>query len=150
MANPRRLLRALEVCLLTGKPMSGQQIRDDATLRHPVRAWRLEWPREMLVQRITERTDAMLAQGWMAEAAALLQRGLLASPTARQALGYPLIAAHLAGQMDAATLRERLVVATRQYARRQATWFRHQHPEAAILAMPVDVDAWVSATCSPA
>ncbi len=148
--NPRRLLRALEVHLLTGQPMSGQQMREDATLRYPAHAWRLEWPREMLVRRIAERTDEMLAQGWIAEAAALLPRGLLASPTAKQALGYPLIAAHLAGRMDAATLRERLVVATRQYARRQATWFRHQHPEASILAMPVDIEAWLAAAEAPA
>jgi tRNA dimethylallyltransferase len=135
--NPRRLLRALEVCLLTGRAMSDQQGLS-GELRYPVRAWRVEWPREELLRRIVKRTDDMLRQGWVAEAATLIRRGLLASPTARQALGYSLIAEHLAGTITAAALRERLIVATRQYARRQSTWFRRQHPEAQVLAMPAD------------
>jgi tRNA dimethylallyltransferase len=125
----------LEVRLLTGKALSAQQGLS-GELRYPVRAWRVEWQREKLLQRIVERTDDMLRRGWVGEAEALIRRGLLTSPTARQALGYSLIAEHLAGKIDAFTLRERLIIATRQYARRQSTWFRRQHPEAEILAMP--------------
>lgn len=138
--NPRRLLRALEVRLLTGVAMSTQQ-RGSRTLRHAVRAWRLEWANPELKARIAARTDAMLRQGWIAEAAELIQRGLLDTPTARQALGYALIGEHLAGRLDRARLRESLVLATWHYARRQATWFRWQHPEAQPLAMPAAVTA---------
>ena len=87
----------------------------------------------------------MLRRGWIAEAETLIRRGLLTSPTARQALGYSLIAEHLAGKIDAAALRERLIIATRQYARRQSTWFRRQHPEAQLLPMPADPETLASA-----
>ena len=138
--NPRRLLRALEVRLLTGEPLSAQQ-KSPGQLRHPVRAWRLEWNREVLHQRIEYRTDQMLRSGWVDEAKALIARGLLETPTARQALGYSLIAEHLAGKLNCQRLREKLSIATRQYARRQETWFRHQHPEAKLLPMPAKPEA---------
>lgn len=138
--NPRRLLRALEVHLLTGHPLSSLQ-RRTGQLRRPVRAWRLEWNRAVLRQRIDCRIDEMLRRGWIAEAKTLIERGWLNTPTARQALGYSLIAEHLDGKFELATLRERLSIATRQYARRQQTWFRHQHPEAIPLPMPAKLEA---------
>ncbi len=132
----RRLIRALEVRLLTGESIIALQSRAGSGLRHPVRAWVLEWPREELKRRIAERTRLMLDSGWIEEAERLLSAGLAATPTARQALGYGLIGEYLAGRMGYGELAERIATATWQLARRQITWFRHQHPEAAPLAMP--------------
>jgi tRNA dimethylallyltransferase len=73
----------------------------------------------------------MLAAGWVEETRQLVLAGLLRTPTARQALGYREIAAFLdAGPSDIPLLAQRLVERTAQYARRQRTWFRHQHPDA--------------------
>jgi len=146
--NRRRLLRALEVTLLTGQPMSAHW-RRNGQLRHAVSAVRLAWPRDELRRRIRARTQEMLRQGWIEEAAALIRRGLLAAPTARQALGYDLIGEHLAGKLDRTELSERLELATWHYARRQETWFRRQHPEAKPLPMPADVEQMLAAVTRP-
>ena len=63
------------------------------------------------------------------EAENAINAGLLTSPTAHQALGYKIIARYLNGEFDLAKLEELIITATWQYARRQQTWFRHQHPE---------------------
>ena len=132
----RRLIRALEVRLLTGKSILQLQRNSTGTLRYNVRAWKLETPSELLRERIARRTGQMLRAGWIDEAAAAIENGLLESPTAHQALGYRLIGEFLAGRMNRDELRDRIVTATWQLARRQRTWFRHQHPEAAVLPMP--------------
>ncbi len=132
----RRLIRALEVRLLTGKSILELQQNPGDTLRYRVRAWKLETPSEILRKRIACRTAQMLQNGWIDEAADAIKNGLLESPTAHQALGYRLIAEFLQGKMNSAELRERIVTATWQLARRQRTWFRHQHPEAEVLPMP--------------
>ena len=116
----RRLIRALEVRLLTGKSILELQQNPMDRLRYPVIAWKLETPTEILRKRISDRAAA----------------GLLESPTAHQALGYKLIAEHLAGNLTREQLHERISTATWQLARRQRTWFRHQHPEAQPLTMP--------------
>ena len=74
----------------------------------------------------------MLKNGWIEEAEAAIEQGLFQTPTAHQALGYKQIAAFLNGEFDRKTLLEKLCTATWQYARRQRTWFRHQHPEASL------------------
>ena len=74
----------------------------------------------------------MLVAGCTAEAAPAVKAGLLETPTAHQAIGYRLIAEHLAGKLDLETLHERISTVTWQFARRQRTWFRHQHPEAEV------------------
>ena len=90
--------------------------------------------------RIRERTGAMLAAGWIDEVRRLRAAGLFAAPTARQALGYRQIAHFLDGGGDSrAALTEVIVRATCQYAKRQRTWFRHQHPRG--MAIPVPPDA---------
>ncbi len=133
----RRLIRALEVRLLTGKSiLQLQQNAASGTLRYNVRAWKLETPSELLRERIARRTSQMLHASWIDEAAVAIENGLLESPTAHQALGYRLIGEFLAGRMKYSELRERIITATWQLARRQRTWFRHQHPEAMVLPMP--------------
>jgi tRNA dimethylallyltransferase len=82
----------------------------------------------------------MLASGWIEEAESLMRKGLHESPTAWQALGYRQIAAYLNGEIKRGELQERITTATWQFARRQNTWFRTQHPEAVRIRMP-DPDA---------
>ena len=129
----RRLIRALEVRLLTGKSILELQTNPCDRLRYPVRAWRLDPEPEALKARIAARARKMLESGWIEEAEAAVAAGLLRSPTAHQALGYRLIADHLAGKFGADELLARISTATWQFARRQRTWFRHQHPEARVV-----------------
>ena len=86
--------------------------------------------RSILRERIARRTDAMLKTGWIEETENLIAKGLLESPTARQAIGYPVIADFLSGHIDRKTMRDKIVTVTGQFARRQDTWFRNKHPEA--------------------
>ena len=130
----RRLLRLLEVRLLTGHSLLTLQ-QGPRALRFPVRVWLLDWPPEQLRRRIAERTRRMLAAGWIEEARTAIAAGLLTTPTAHQALGYRLIGDFLAGKFSRPELEERIITATAQFARRQRTWFRHQHPEAVVLPM---------------
>lgn len=134
----RKLIRALEVRLLTGRSILALQSGQRSTLRFAVSAWRLEWEPAVLKERIAARTREMLAAGWIPEAEAAIRNGLLESPTARQALGYRLIGDYLAGSLNYDELTARIVTATWQLARRQQTWFRHQHPEAAVLNLPAE------------
>ena len=129
--NRRRLIRALEIRLLTGKSILELQSGRNAQLRYPLLlARRLEWPREMLKARIAARTRAMLDAGWIEEARQAIAKGLFHTPTAHQALGYRQIDQYLHGETTREELIEKIAVATWQFARRQQTWFRRQHPEA--------------------
>ncbi len=136
--NPRRMIRAYEVFILTGKPMCELQRAWERETRYRTLAWRLEWEREKLRERIAERTRKMLESGWIEEAASLIEKGLLETPTARQALGYSDIAAYLDGQLGMQELFEKICTSTWQLARRQQTWFRNKHPEMQALQMPTD------------
>ena len=82
--------------------------------------------------------QAMLKSGWIEEARNMLAQGLLNAPTAWQAIGYAQIGDYLAGKMTRDELLESIVIATRQFARRQATWFRNRHKEAAFLSVPAE------------
>ena len=126
----RRLIRALEVRLITGRSLLELQGVVKPKLRYEAEAWRLDPPAEILKDKIARRAHLMLENGWIDEAKRALDDGLLSTPTAHQALGYRLIAEHLRGAFDRAELEKRIVTATWQFARRQRTWFRHQHPEA--------------------
>ena len=97
----------------------------------------LVWDRAELCERIRLRTKQMLQDGWIEEAEHLIRNGLLSTPTAWQALGYSLIAEYLKGNLTRDELEEKIVIATRQYARRQVTWFRHRHPHAEPVLMPL-------------
>lgn len=133
----RRLIRALEVKLLTGKSILELQTQCTPQLRYPnIMAIKLEVPPEELAEKIAIRTQKMLDDGWINEARRAIENRLLQTPTAHQALGYKIIAEYLDGNISSEKLCEKLCAATRQYARRQRTWFRHQHPEA--VAMTVD------------
>ncbi len=131
--HQRKLIRALEVFTLTGQSITALQKTWDTGLKLPVKAWRIVVERDILRKRIAERTDKMLNLGWIEETEALIQQGLLNAPTAKQAIGYPVIADFLAGNIDKTQMRNKIVTVTSQFARRQDTWFRNKHPEAAPL-----------------
>jgi tRNA dimethylallyltransferase len=131
LANPRRLLRAIEVLRLTGAtPWALRRAPLPAADRR-FRQYIVLPDLAILKSRIAQRTSEWLGHGWVDEVHILLARGFLQTPTARQALGYADIAAFLCGEVrDLAELHERISRATVGYARRQCTWFRHQHPGA--------------------
>ncbi|OGV49965.1 MAG: tRNA (adenosine(37)-N6)-dimethylallyltransferase MiaA [Lentisphaerae bacterium GWF2_52_8] len=140
--DQRKLLRALEVFSLTGKPITELQTIASPKLRYPLlAAWRLEWPREELKERIRLRTEQMLGVGWIEEARQALSRGLAKAPSAWQALGYGIIGEFLDGKISREKMCELISTATWQFARRQITWFSHKHPEAETILMPADLDA---------
>jgi tRNA dimethylallyltransferase len=116
--NQRRLIRALEVCILSGKPFSSfsQQTATDPAIARIV----LQQSRSVLIERINRRVDEMFEQGVVAEVAAVEAIG----PTASKAIGFQLIRSLLAGTIDISTCREVMKQQTRHYAKRQMTWFR--------------------------
>jgi tRNA dimethylallyltransferase len=120
-----RVVRALEVLELTGVPLS-EHHRRHREAAPPARTLRfgLDWDPAVLATRLAERVDRMLATGWIEETAALLAAGVPEDAPALYALGYPEIRGHLAGRVARAELRDRIVTATRRFAKRQRTWFR--------------------------
>jgi tRNA dimethylallyltransferase len=120
--NGRRIVRALEVVTITGRPFS-------ASL--PQRAYLLEnahqvgvaIDRPTLDERIARRVAAMFAGGFVDEVAALASRGLAQTRTASRAIGYPEVMRHLAGACSEQDAREATAAATRRFARRQDSWF---------------------------
>lgn len=129
--NPRHLARAVEVTRLTGRP-PWEHRRDTATPDPAYAQFCIMPDFQKLKERIRARTAAMLERGWVDECARALENGLATAPTAWQALGYRDIAAFLEGRLPhgIGELQEILANRTIQYARRQITWFKHQHPDA--------------------
>lgn len=120
--NPRRLIRALEVCIVSGRPFSEQQGRRP-TPYHTVPLG-LTMPRESLYARADTRIAAMLAEGLVAETEALVARGYAWSLPSMSSLGYREIGAYLRGEMTLIEAVGRFEQATHAYIRRQMTWFR--------------------------
>ncbi|MDP9101032.1 MAG: tRNA (adenosine(37)-N6)-dimethylallyltransferase MiaA [Actinomycetota bacterium] len=116
--NGRRVVRALEVVLLTGT-MPGRLT--DYLPRYPTRYVGLD--RDDLSDRVARRVERMWAGGLVDEVRILADRGLRDGVTARRALGYAQVLAHLDGEYDEATAKERTTVATRRFVRRQRAWF---------------------------
>lgn len=129
-ADTTRVGRALEVVRSTGKPLSQWQrhksggIGRDITLAPMV----LLPPRDWLIDRCDLRFGQMVDHGAVGEVEALLARRLSAELPVMRAIGVPEIAAWLAGEIDRETMVERGRIATRQYAKRQYTWFSRQPP----------------------
>jgi tRNA dimethylallyltransferase len=123
--DARRIIRALEVYEKTGQPIS--RLQRQFEVGRPAEACRvfvLQWPRPELHCRINQRVDAMLAAGLVEEVRSLVASGQQFSRTASQALGYREVFEHLAGQRDLAETIELVKTRTRQFAKRQETWFR--------------------------
>ncbi|MBR5839301.1 MAG: tRNA (adenosine(37)-N6)-dimethylallyltransferase MiaA [Victivallales bacterium] len=132
--NPRRLLRACEVLSLTGKPPWVQAKKFDKP-DPSYKQYCLIPVLSMLKERIRRRTALMLKNGWLEEADWADRNGLLQTPTARQALGYAEVIDYLRHGIKGGlpALCEILTNRTVQYARRQVTWFKHQHPGAQLI-----------------
>jgi len=125
--NPRRVIRALEVIRLTGRPFSEQRAHWGKSPHNPeLRLFGVTRLAGELVERIHRRVEEMFRNGLVAETQSLLQRGLRENRTALQALGYRQIAEHLQGQRGLAETIELVKIRTRQFAKRQLTWFRRQ------------------------
>jgi tRNA dimethylallyltransferase len=126
-ADSQRLLRALEVALGTGRPLSAWITEKPLGDGGIDAVWvGLTLPRGLLYDRIAVRVNRMLADGWLDEVRRLLAQGLSPSLPAFQAIGYRDLAGHIAGEATLEEATERIVRATRQYAKRQMTWFRRQ------------------------
>jgi tRNA dimethylallyltransferase len=123
----RRIIRALEVHELTGRPISEWQKEWSRSL--PAHADRriicLNPPRELLYERINQRVDAMIATGLVDEVRRLKQLGRPMSREASQALGYKEISTYLDGRAGLDEAIERTKTRSRNFAKRQLTWFRH-------------------------
>ena len=132
--HQRKLIRALEVFELTGKSILELQKNTPEPFPYKYKFITLLPDREFLKQKIRIRAEIMLRQGWIKEAETAINNGLLNTPTAHQALGYAEIGEFLKGNISEAELLELISVKTWQFARRQYTWFRHQHPESEIIS----------------
>ena len=140
--DTRRLVRALEVFEKTGAPISQwQQQFDRPTPAEQCRVFLLDWPRETLYRRVNRRVEIMFEQGLVEEVAGLLQRERPLSKTASQAVGYREVIEHLRGGSDLKTTIELVQTHTRQFAKRQWTWFRSlQECRPISISEPVDVE----------
>lgn len=125
--NPRRVIRALEVIRLTEKPFSAQRAEwNPSSTRHPPSSqfFSLSRPAVDLHARINARVDDMFAAGLVEETRQLLQHGLEQNKTAMQAIGYRQVVEHLRGERSLPETIELVKIKTRQFAKRQLTWFR--------------------------
>lgn len=121
----RRVVRALEVFEATGRPISDWQRQfDRARPAEACRVFVLDWPRDELYARIERRVDAMFHLGIVDEVSRLLAQGRQLGRTAGQALGYREVLERLAGERDLDATIELVKTRTRQFAKRQLTWFR--------------------------
>jgi tRNA dimethylallyltransferase len=129
--NPRRVIRAVEVIRLTGRPLSTQRADWKEAERPPPglswsRAFCLTRSSDEMAKRIEARVDSMFAQGLVAETERLLARGLDRNPAAMQAIGYRQVVDYLQGERSLAETIGLVKQRTRQFAKRQMTWFRRQ------------------------
>jgi tRNA dimethylallyltransferase len=136
--NPQRLMRALEVITATGTSIVQFQTRKKQTRPFNIIQFGLELRREQLVQRINQRVDNMMEQGQLQEVEGLLPYRQL---NALQTVGYKELFDHLDGNLSVADATERIKINTRQYAKRQMTWFKKDqaiqwlHPDTATTAI---------------
>ncbi len=143
-SNGRRVVRALEVAELTGRPYAASLPPLEYAYRDVVSIG-LDVPRQVLDARIAARVDAMWAAGFVDEVRRLEAAGLREGRTASRALGYAQVLRQLAGECTAAEARARTVQATRRFARRQDSWFRK---DPRIQWLPYDAAELVSLTAS--
>lgn len=122
-ANLRRIIRALEVIEITGKPFTANLPREDSTRYPDARQFGLVMDRENLSERISSRVDRMFEAGLVQEVERLVKEGLTQGRTAQRALGYAQVLSYQRGEISLDQAIEETKRATRQYARRQETWF---------------------------
>jgi tRNA dimethylallyltransferase len=124
LKNPRRVLRALEVITFTGRPFSAQ--RQKARSKVEALMIGISRPREELYRRINEATERMIEEGWADEIRRLHEQGIAWDAPAMTSIGYRELGAYVRGECLLEEAIAKTKQATRQYAKRQMTWFRHQ------------------------
>ncbi len=139
--DTRRMIRALEVHQATGQPMSHYQFEfEDHAKPEDCKAFWLSWERPVLHQRINDRVDAMFDAGLVEEVQRLLDGFSPLSTTALQAVGYQEVIDYLAGNQELESAKDRVKARTRQFAKRQCTWFRSL-PECREISLSGSFDA---------
>lgn len=118
--NPRRVTRALEILLQTGRPLADSLTGQPR--RNPLPGLLLTRPREELRERIAANVAALLRNGAIEEVRNLASP----APPVCKAIGFAEISAFLRGELSLREAEQKIFIATWQYARRQLTWFRHQ------------------------
>ncbi|MEY2407901.1 MAG: tRNA dimethylallyltransferase [Verrucomicrobiota bacterium] len=128
--NPRRVVRAIEVMRLTGRPFSAQRAawRPADAGGPSSKVFALDRDPEELRSRIDARVTGMFESGLVEETKELLTRGLESNPAAMQAIGYRQVVEHLQGHRSLDETIALVEQRTRQFAKRQKTWLRHQLP----------------------
>jgi tRNA dimethylallyltransferase len=134
-----QLQRAIETALLTGERISDLHAQAKTVEQRPATQARylVLDPGSALQSRIPERVEFMLAHGWAEEVAGLI-KVVPADAPAWKASGYSTLRAFVNDEIDLSSARERVIIETRQYAKRQRTWFRHQLPAAAVTRVNPD------------
>jgi tRNA dimethylallyltransferase len=122
-ANSRRVIRALEVIKITGKPFTANLPRKESTRYPEALQFGLVMERELLSEKISARVERMWQAGFVAEVESLIEAGITRGTTAQKALGYSQVIAYKEGKISEEEAIEETKRATRQYARRQETWF---------------------------
>jgi tRNA dimethylallyltransferase len=122
-----KMIRAIEVCLLTGRSLSEVHRSGRTPLEgyHPIKIG-LQPPRAALYERIERRTSTMLDRGWLDEVAGLIRNGVPKNSKPFDFIGYSELQAHLEGTVTLAAATKATAQATRRYAKRQLTWFRKE------------------------
>jgi tRNA dimethylallyltransferase len=136
----QRAARSVEIGLLTGRPLSWWQ--REAKAMGAMRPWyvRLTLPRPVLHERIGLRCEQMLEAGLVSEVETLLNKGVPRGARGLDAVGYPDVIDHLDGRIQATDLAGAITTSTRQYAKRQETWFRHQLGAGPVLVLDATED----------
>ncbi len=122
LRNPRRVLRALEVAILTGQSFFHQ--RRAAPADYSILQLGINWPREELYARIDARVNQQMKEGLVAETESLMKKKYPWNLPSMSTLGYRQIGEYLRGKLPLTEVVAKLKLATRQYARRQMTWFK--------------------------
>ena len=132
--NVKRVIRALEIFEKTGKPKSLLD-KESKLTRGEVYVGMITIDfhnRDLLYQRVDTRVDQMMEEGLLTEVEDLYKAGLLSGATASQAIGYKELVAYIEGKCSLEEAVDSLKLATRRYAKRQLTWFRHE-PDARVI-----------------
>ena len=124
LKNPKRVIRALEVCLMAGKPYSGMRKNKPKKREFRIEKFGLEIPKETLNERINGRVDSMMEQGLLEEARSLLP---FRNANALNTVGYKELFEYFDGKVTREGAIDNIKTDTRRYAKRQMTWFKKDH-----------------------
>lgn len=120
----RRVIRALEIYSLSGDTVSQHKLMDEQELLYHTVVIGITMDRQLLYQRINQRVDIMIEQGLVNEVATLLKNGVSPDCQGMQGIGYKEIVHHIHGEMSLSLATENIKQATRNFAKRQLTWYR--------------------------